>query len=79
MAEQVPAVPVQKEARRGARFIQRQRRGLHLLLIFGLLVVLGAFFVTPFGWMILTSLKSGGDLFSRPVRILPEEGIYWQA
>lgn len=79
MAEQAPPVAVQTEARRGARFSRRQRRGLHLLLIFALLAIIGTFFVTPFGWMILTSLKSGGDLFSRPVRILPAEGINWRA
>ncbi len=36
-------------------------------------------FAIPFLWMILTSLKFPSELFSSPVKIFPEAGIYWEA
>ena len=47
MAEQAPPVPIQTDVRRTPRFTRRQRRGLHLFLIFGLLAIIGVFLVTP--------------------------------
>lgn len=36
-------------------------------------------FAVPFLWMILTSIKLPSELFTSPVKIFPEAGIYWQA
>lgn len=36
-------------------------------------------FAIPFLWMILTSIKPQSELFSSPVRLFPQSGIYWEA
>lgn len=36
-------------------------------------------FAIPFLWMILTSLKLPSELFTSPVKIFPEKGVYWEA
>ena len=38
-----------------------------------------AFFAGPFFYMILTSLKGSGEIFSSPVHFFPTQGWYWQA
>lgn len=48
-----------------------------LLLVLALVLCLIA--SAPFVWMILTSIKQPSELFTNPVRILPTQGIYWDA
>jgi putative chitobiose transport system permease protein len=50
----------------------RTRRGLEAAVWYGLLIVLAAITVFPFGWMLLTSLKGPADpIFSVPPQLVP--------
>lgn len=42
------------------------------LLLHGMLIALGAVFIAPFGWMLLTSLKSLEEISRFPATFLPE-------
>ncbi len=44
-----------------------------------LAIVVCFVFAIPFLWMILTSLKPPSELFTSPVKIFPETGLYWEA
>jgi multiple sugar transport system permease protein len=41
----------------------------------GLIIAVGAFFLVPFLWMILTSFKSDSDIFRTPPRWLPYDNV----
>ncbi|WP_029150784.1 carbohydrate ABC transporter permease [Microbacterium indicum] len=55
-----------------------QRRGIALrVLLYVVLIVAAAAMLTPFFWMIMSSLKSANEVFSVPVRWIPEVFV-WQ-
>ncbi len=42
----------------------------------GTLIVFGIIFMLPFVWMISSSLKPNADIFSVPVRLIPERVVF---
>jgi multiple sugar transport system permease protein len=64
-------VAVWDEAGRGRRSRLWQRAGLHALLI-----ATSAVFVVPLLWMLYSSLKSNGEIFLFPPRLIPNPPIW---
>jgi multiple sugar transport system permease protein len=62
----------QKQKRLRARFLRDFASGL---LSHGLIIAVGAFFLVPFLWMLLTSFKSDADVFRTPPRWLPYDNV----
>lgn len=54
---------------------RKSRERIHKVVVYFLLIMLSAIFLVPFGWMVLTSLKSMEDIYSRG--IFPQE-IFWE-
>lgn len=49
---------------------------LKIILVYGLLTVLSLTILLPFFWMVSSSLKTSQDVFSVPMRWLPEEVVW---
>ena len=54
---------------------RRIREAFKSLVSHGLLIAVGAFFLVPFLWMLLTSFKSDSDVFRTPPRWLPYDNV----
>ncbi|WP_433676319.1 carbohydrate ABC transporter permease [Microbacterium gorillae] len=53
------------------------RRTVGRVLLYAVLIVFAIFLLVPFAWMVLSSLKAPNDVFSVPVKWLPEIWV-WQ-
>ncbi len=49
----------------------RSSRTIHMIIVYGLLIVLSIIFILPFMWMVSTSLKQSQDVFTFPPQFLP--------
>ncbi|MCD2497859.1 MULTISPECIES: carbohydrate ABC transporter permease [Microbacterium] len=75
------AVTVDKRSLRtlGDRSVgtKRTRRTVGRVLLYAVLIVFAIFLLVPFAWMVLSSLKAPNDVFSVPVKWLPDMWV-WQ-
>jgi multiple sugar transport system permease protein len=75
------AVTVDKRSLRtlGDRSVgtKRTRRTAGRVLLYVVLIVFAIFLLVPFAWMVLSSLKAPNDVFSVPVKWLPDMWV-WQ-
>jgi multiple sugar transport system permease protein len=60
----------------GRLFNAHVKRQLRTGIVMALAILICLAFAGPFLWMILTSIKSGGETFSRPVTLFPREGVF---
>jgi ABC-type glycerol-3-phosphate transport system permease component len=49
------------------------RRGLENIVLYGVLIGISAFMLMPFVWMVSTSLKSPGEIFAKPLVLIPSD------
>ena len=63
-------------AKRGSEESGRRLRLWTQVVIYAILIVLGATMVVPFVWMVCTSLKEIGEVFTPEMRWLPEKPLW---
>ena len=68
-------IPETVEERKQRVRTRRIRETFKSLVSHGLLIAVGAFFLVPFLWMLLTSFKSDSDVFRTPPRWLPYDNV----